>query len=132
MLHPYYQTHHNRLCAPQQMGWGEGLEKVADYLNRQPGSDDLIVTSFYGCVLKWFFRGRVVDLGELTRRVKPDYVVFYNSQVTRYLFPVIIGKYFLNANHRPEYTARLNGIPYAWVYRTEFFDSNRPMRWLNE
>ena len=57
---------------------------------------------------------------------KPDYIVLYQSQVARYLYPAIVDEYYLNGKIKPEFIVKINGIEYAWVYKNEKSASYSP------
>ena len=68
--YPYYLSYFNPLMggsqrAPQvlMIGWGEGLDRAARYLNDKPDADQLYVMSWYfpGC-FSYFFKGISRDL----------------------------------------------------------------------
>ena len=124
-LHPYYQTFHNKLSSPKNIGWGEGLEQVAAYLNKLPNNKRIVTASFYPCVLDRLLDGKVVDLDRI-EAAKPDYIVLYQSQVARYLYPAIVDEYYLNGKIKPEFIVKINGIEYAWVYKNEKSASYSP------
>ena len=68
--YPYYLTYFNPLSggnrsAPQVLlvGWGEGLEKAADWLNQQPDPDTQHVISWYACgPLSFFLDGEAQQM----------------------------------------------------------------------
>ncbi len=116
--HPYYFTYYNPLVlgwrwAPQAMliGWGEGLDEAARYLNRQPASP---VSAWYWWLFSVFYQGQTLG----TRRedlIKANHTVLYINQVQRDIPDPNIIHYF-RTRRQPEYTVRLSGIDYAWVY----------------
>jgi hypothetical protein len=116
-LHPYYQSYHASLRAPDQYGWGEGLEKVGEFLNSKADPEGIRVASFYSCVLNRYMRGEAVELDSLRDdRSDLDYVVLYDSQVKRKLFPDVIRDYESVGGVTPEFVAAINGVEYAWLY----------------
>ncbi|NIO70896.1 MAG: phospholipid carrier-dependent glycosyltransferase [Anaerolineae bacterium] len=128
--HPYYFTFYNpALGGIRQasrvilVGWEEGLEKVAHYLNEKEGIEDKRVLAWYSALgFNTLFQG---ESRELDPRRQPaddvwlwyesDYVAFYINQVQRGL-PDARTLAFLRSLE-PEYTVRLKGLEYAWVYR---------------
>ena len=126
--HPYYLSAYNVLAggpwlATQAVlvGWGEGLEQAAIYLNSKPGAENLKAATFYYRDIKTFFKGQ----GEKLEDDNPDnpvpwqgtdYVVFYINQVQRLIPDEATVRYF--QSQTPEYTMGYNGIPYVQVYRT--------------
>jgi 4-amino-4-deoxy-L-arabinose transferase-like glycosyltransferase len=126
--HPYYFTYYNPLLgggrtAPSTVlvGWGEGIDQAARYLNGLPGAADLRVVSWYSSTFEPFFVGHTlyeVEEEKLSRSSKPplaaDYVVFYINQLQRQFPSPGAIRYF--QQKPPVYTVQLSGIDYAWVY----------------
>jgi len=123
-LAPYFGTYFNPLLGggPRAaqlftVGSGGAPDKVADYLNAKPGAEDLWVLSFYPTVFQAYFKGHTQAPGWGSFGgvpVEADYVVVTLGQVQRDLYPLVLD-FFLP--RQPEYTAHLNDLDYAWVYR---------------
>jgi len=128
--YPYYFTFHNPALGGLRqasrvilVGWEEGLEKAAHYLNEKEGIEDKRVQSWYAFLgFNTLFRGRSRDLGTKCHRAEniwlwyeSDYVVFYINQVQRELPDARTVAFFRSLE--PEYTVRLKGLEYAWVYK---------------
>jgi 4-amino-4-deoxy-L-arabinose transferase-like glycosyltransferase len=103
------------------VGWGEGLEQAAAFLNRLPNADRLVVATSYNHVVRPRFVGTTVALPLYVRPVpghtppRPDYVVVYvNGRQRRQISPEVEQAEALGA---PIFVARVNGQEYAWVYR---------------
>ncbi len=116
--HPYYFTYYNPLVlgwlwAPQTIlvGWGEGLDEAARYLNRQPPGQ---VSAWYEWLFSVFYQGQTMGV-EREKLITADHAVLYINQVQRDIPDPNIINYF-RTRRRPEYTAHLAGIDYAWVY----------------
>jgi hypothetical protein len=126
--YPYYLTYYNPLVggswlAPKAyyVGWGEGLDQMARYLNQEPGAARLKVSSWYQRELLPFFLGSANGLdAEGDANLMPwhtaDYVVFYLNQVQRENPSQALVSYIRSLE--PEHVVRLKGIDYAWLYRT--------------
>jgi len=126
--YPYYFSYYNPLmgggaAAAQtiQVGWGEGLNEAADFLNARPGSAQAKVTSWYSTTFEPYFNGHAIykiDDDKISRSPKPglaaDYVVFYINQTQRRLPSDGVLAFFQRA--KPLHTVVLNGLPYAWIY----------------
>lgn len=120
IYHPYYFTYYNPLVigwlwAPQTLmvGWGEGLDQAAHYLNQKPTG--MTVSAWYTSLFdKFYHNGQLRDVG-VENVVTADKVVFYINQVQRGLPNPHVVHYF-RTRLTPEYTVRLNGIEYAWIY----------------
>ncbi len=89
--YPYYFTYYDPLVggpatASQLMtvGWGEGLEQAADYLNHLPNAKSLAVSSWYTDLFQPYFVGQQASFADDGRaQLAADYVVFYISQTQR-------------------------------------------------
>jgi hypothetical protein len=126
--YPYYFTYYNPLMgggpAAARMlnvGWGEGLDQAARWLNSLPGAENSSVVAWYSTTFEPFFRGNAiykVDEEKISRSSKPglaaDYVVLYVNQVQRELPSAGALQFFRSTT--PVYTVTLHGIDYAWIY----------------
>jgi hypothetical protein len=104
------------------LGWGEGLEQAAAFLNEQPGAAGLYVVTSYEHVMRPRFVGTTIPIHLYFRSVpgqpspvhalpEPDYVVLYvNAVQRRRVFP---GRDL----GEPVFVAQVNGQQYAWVFR---------------
>jgi len=124
--HPHYITHaslltggpagaQNTLLATPE---GEGLDLVADYLNRLPQARQLRVGVQLPVreAFRQFFVGEIAD----TREPDLDYLVFADVYVTRRMAEDQWGEQWERTQYRlPEYTAYLHGLPYARAYRVD-------------
>lgn len=118
--HPYYLTYYNPaflgwLWAPKTLlvGWGEGLDEAARYVSRQPPG---MATAWYGQLFSAFYPGQLQTLKKSENLITSDYTVLYLNQVQRNIPNPNVIHYF-RTRRQPEYTVRLAGIEYAWVYR---------------
>lgn len=126
--HPYYLSAYNALAGGPWLaqrvllvGWGEGLEQAAAYLNAKPDAGNLRAATFYYRDIATFYKGKAVKLvddkpGEPAPWLGSDYVVFYVNQVQREMPDAATVRYFQSMT--PEFTFEHNGIPYIQVYRT--------------
>ncbi len=126
VLHyPYYLTYYNPLLGGIRqaervllMGWGEGYERAAAYLNAKPGVERLQVSEAVFPVFAPQFDGE-------TRRLQRycvwdnDYVIFYLSYVQRQRFDDLLAEYVVNPQVEPEYVVNLHGVDYLWIYRND-------------
>jgi hypothetical protein len=117
--YPYYLTYYNPLVggpwvAPRlvKVGWGEGMEQAAHYLNGLEDAEKLTVATSMQQTFAPFFKGRFTKhhYDEWA-----DYVLNYIRQVQNgYPYP----EYWMYFSARqPVYTLRLGGIDYVWLYR---------------
>ncbi len=125
---PYYLSYYNPLLgggkkAPQVMlvGWGEGLDLAADYLNQKPGAEDMTVLSSisYGST-SFFFEGRSEQMFRFDHKLSAekreildevDYALVYVNGWQR-TTPEL--DFFTGAV--PEKVITLNGIDYVRIY----------------
>jgi len=88
---PYYLTYYNPLlggirqaAATAPVGWGEGLERAAAYLNSLPNPNSLRVSSWYSDIFNPYFEGQRASFADDGRaQLSADYVVFYINQIQR-------------------------------------------------
>ncbi len=126
--YPYPIAAYNPLvggtAAARQMimvGWGEGLEQTAAFLNGLPSAGNLTTSTQYHHVLRPQFRGRTVRVPS-DRTI--DYYVVYVNMVQRDLVPPQVVQAM--ATTPPAYTALVNGVPFAWVYTGPFLITAAP------
>jgi hypothetical protein len=127
--YPYYFSFYNPLTGGgqaaarlMQVGWGEGLDQAAAFLNTLPEAESLKVVSWYSTTFEPYFKGHSIyeiDDEKISRSPKPglaaDYVVFYVNQTQRQL-PSEGALQFFQASASPVFTVTLNGLDYAWIY----------------
>lgn len=120
--HPYYLTYYNSLLGGLRqaqetllVGWGEGVDQAAAYMNAKPDAEQTLVVSPLYPQLAPVFRGE-------TRPVlhysvwESDYVMFYISHVQRERYEAVMEEYLLNPDAEPEYVVSLRGVDYVWIY----------------
>ncbi|MFQ5575537.1 MAG: ArnT family glycosyltransferase [Anaerolineae bacterium] len=120
-FHPYYFHYFNPLLgggrtAPQYVviGWGEGLDRAADYLNRKPGASRMTVAAWYSWQFAPYFKGQTVDLSGNQPAYRADYTLFYINQVQRRFPSEELLDYF--DDRLPEKVITLGGVDYVWIY----------------
>ena len=127
---PYYLSYYNPLMggsrkAPQvmQIGWGEGLDEAARYLNRKPDAGKLHVISWYTTgSFSYYFKGEAhsfwytqdANPDEWERFLSADYAVIYIGQRQRQM-PQPVLDYV--AKLTPEHVIVIDGIEYARIYK---------------
>ena len=122
--YPYYFTYYNPLLGGTPMasrlmtiGWGDGLEQAAVYLNSLPDADQLAVTSWYHNSLFPFLRGQATNFtSDPGRTLSSDYAVVYRNQIQREL-PTPETVHYLLGHNTPVFTVTLQGVDYVYVYR---------------
>lgn len=94
------------------VGWGEGLDQVAAYLDRQPNARDIVAVSLYKDQIVPLYRGNGARLEDWS---KGTHLVSYVNMEQRGLIPEPLQA--LVATTPAEHTVWINGIVYARVYR---------------
>jgi 4-amino-4-deoxy-L-arabinose transferase-like glycosyltransferase len=119
--YPYYLTYFNPLLGgPQQavkttlIGWGEGMEQVAAYLNARPNAETLYVAAVPIQTLLPYFRGTGENFYTNDIALRADYVVLYVSQMQRLAPSPEIVRYF--EAQTPEKVITISDVPYAKIY----------------
>jgi hypothetical protein len=97
------------------VGWGEGLDQAAAFLNGQETAGRLTTSTQYHHVLRLLFDGRTMRVPS-SRTI--DYYVVYVNMVQRNTVPRPVQQAM--ATTEPVFTATVNGVPFAWVYRGPF------------
>jgi hypothetical protein len=121
--YPYYFTYYNPLMggAPtaarvMTVGWGEGLDQAASYLNGLSDAEQFRVTSWYHNSLGPFFQGEATHYAsDAGQTLSSDYAVVYRNQIQRELPTAELVRY-LTENHTPVFTATMQGVDYVYVY----------------
>jgi len=123
--YPYYLNFYNPMLggvgkAAQVMmvGWGEGLDQAARYLNALPRTNKERAIAWYGdgC-FSYFFDGATVPIGldfTLGDLRGTDFVVLYLNQWQRGLPSAEFMAYFEQL--KPSYDVSINGVEYVRVY----------------
>lgn len=116
-VHPYYLAYYNPAVfggpahAPEilTVGWGEGMDLAAQYLNGKPNAETLTVAAQYPG-FSVFFKGKTVGMNDLSGA---DYVVFYVSTIQREWNNDVWTQY---RDREPEKVIVVNGMTYCWIY----------------
>ncbi len=134
--YPYYLTYYNPLLGgPRQaqkvllVGWGEGYDLVAAYLNEKTDAQELQVAMPAYTVFAPQFRGEAMSM-PLYEVWESDYVLFYISRVQRQRYPEVMEDYLLNPERQPEYVVSFHGVDYAWLYRNDHYVA--PIEYIEE
>ena len=130
-LFPNMMAYYNPLMgggrkAPQvmQIGWGEGLDQAALYLNQKPDAENLVVSSWYSLgSFSFFFNGKVVNIpsgvvidSDWQAIHSSDYIVIYVHEWQRNLPAELLSEL---ANKTPEHSIWINGIEYVRIYKQQ-------------
>ena len=119
---PYYLTYYNPAMGGSQkaadvmiVGWGEGLDQAAAWINEQEGADQAQVVSWYGIgPFSYFLDSDIHPLGygKTDFWVEADYAVTYVNQWQRQLPDHDTIAYL----DEPVHTVRLHGLEMAKIY----------------
>jgi hypothetical protein len=119
--YPYYLAYFNpllgglpRAVETTLVGWGEGMEQAAAYLNQRPDADQLYVAAVPAQTFLPYFRGKGENFYTNDVALRADYVVLYMSQLQRLAPSPEIVRYFRAMD--AEHTVYVRGVPYAWIY----------------
>ncbi|MGQ9502538.1 MAG: hypothetical protein ACUVSB_10825, partial [Anaerolineae bacterium] len=130
-LHPYYFDYFNPLLGGGSVavryiniGWGEGLDQAAVYLNKLPDAPQKTVAAWYSWQFAPFFKGKTVDLSSVEAALRADYVVFYVNQLQRGFPSAELLEYF--RARQPLHTVWLNGVPYVHIYSGPIVSTTPP------
>ena len=105
------------------VGWGEGLDVAARYLNQKPDADQLSAAAWYDWTFAPFFDGQTLEFSA-ENVLRANHSVFYVNQIQRNIPDPNLITYF--QRRQPELLVRLNGIDYAWVYPAIHSDGPLP------
>jgi hypothetical protein len=125
---PYYFSYYNPLVGGSRtatkillVGWGEGMEKAAAYLNDKPQAGKFHVNTEHISQLAPFFRGHTSSASEIDL-AESDYYVFYWNTIQRRREPEVLNHFY--EVEEPEHVVRVDGIDYVWIYPNTLY---RPM-----
>jgi hypothetical protein len=125
---PYYHSYFNpvlgnaeRFFSQYQVGWGEGLDQAARYLNLKDGMNKKTVFSWYSATFDLFYEHRSIEFhippvmldNQFDEILEGDYAVVYISQWQRQPDTKLI-QYLIDKE--PEYIVEINGFEYVKVY----------------
>lgn len=134
LYHPYYLAYYNPLLgghhtAPYQIniGWGEGLDLAARYLDRITGSDKPQVAAWYSNQFAPFYSGQTIDLSDHSSALTGEYTVFYINQVQRGFPSGEILTYFWQ--REPLHVIKVRGTAYAWIYEGPVISRTPPQEY---
>jgi len=156
---PYFFTYYSPLTggastAPRLLlvGWGEGLDVAARWLNARPDARQLQVATRYRSAVGPLVRGSVLEMNKIDPATV-DYHLFYLNQLQRNLDPELMAEYFpgafeggaadgfdfgrawssgevSTAGQAAAMRVELGGIEYAWLFPN---DSWRPVAaWIDQ
>ncbi len=120
--YPYYLTYYNPLMGGSRqarktllVGWGEGLDRAAAYLNAKRDAGQLQVIVPTVTEFAPLFSGETRSMREYPA-LQSDYVIFYVSHAQRHRYLDLLDRYLWNPRAQAEHVVTLHGIDYAWIY----------------
>jgi len=131
-VNPYYHSYYNPLFGGlekaqqvMQVGWGEGLNEAAEYLNRLPTNTKYLkVRSWYSAAFDYYsipisqeipISGPIDDV-LMSEFLDAEYWVIYISQRQRLSSQRLLD---LLEDKTPEYIVKIRGVEYVWIYNVE-------------
>jgi hypothetical protein len=127
---PYYFSYYNpimggsrKAAEVMQIGWGEGLDQAAHYLDQKPDAEKLKAISWYSTSSFGYlsktrarFLGPKGDWTDEDRKLfnTSDYAVVYIHQWQRGMPAEVLAQL---AKMKPEHSIWINGIEYVQIYR---------------
>jgi len=118
--HPYYLAYYNPLvggiAAAQRtlpLGWGDGMNLAADYMNGKDDAEQLIVATGGMPGFAPLFQGQVQPFTERGLATS-DYAIVYVSDVQQ---QSEAARRF--AGSEPEAVLQVRGVDYVWIYPNE-------------
>ena len=134
--YPYYLTYYNPLLGGMDqavkillVGWGEGYDQAAAYLNAKPDAEELQVATSNFPSFSPQFLGKAQSI-ENYSPWETDYVMFYLSHVQRLHNRDLLSEYLFDTDVQPEQVVTLHGVDYVWLYRNDQY--LEPMRFVKE
>jgi 4-amino-4-deoxy-L-arabinose transferase-like glycosyltransferase len=125
---PYYLSYYNPLLGGNKVasqlfliGWGEGTDLAAHYLNGLPNAEELTVVTSTPTTFAPFFHGKTLLWRPGSQMLIGDYLVLYLRDVQREQPDPAILRY-IQQEFPLETTVELNGLTYAWIYRAPAAD----------
>jgi len=110
----YINPFTKHLFGERRLGWGEGLDLAADYLNKKPNAGNLKVATYYPNEFGKKFVGSV-DPADRFEEESIDYVVLYRAMLERDdSWEKDAFNYFIHK--KPEKIIYLDGIEYVWIF----------------
>lgn len=124
-LTPYLLAYRNPLFASvaqhRTMGWGEGLDLAAAYLNKKPHAENMLIVAYYESSFAYHFVGEYTSAERLAKEtaeeIGADYVVLYRTMEGRAperWETKVLQEY---STKTPEHIIRLNNEDYVWIYK---------------
>ena len=121
--HPHHLAYYNPLLGGTRkavqvlpVGWGEGMDLAARYLNQKKDAENLRVATGGIPGFAPLFKGQAEGLTK-HNLVTADYAVLYVSDVQQNS-PATAALY---GQQQPEHVVSIHGVDYAWIYRNTHY-----------
>ena len=121
--HPYYLAYYNPLVGGLSravqvlpVGWGEGMDLAARYLNQKEDALNLRVATGGIPGFAPLFKGQTEGLTE-HNLATADYAILYVSDVQQNS----PGTADLYGQRQPEHVVNIHSVDYAWIYRNTHY-----------
>jgi hypothetical protein len=125
--YPHFLTYYNPVLGGIRqarkillVGWGEGYEQAAAYLNDKPNAEKLQVIMPAFPVFAPQFDGSTRSMEQYSIWGS-DYVMFYLSHVQRRRYEDLVLEYLENPQAEPERVFALHGVDYIWLYHNDHY-----------
>ncbi|MCB0209115.1 MAG: glycosyltransferase family 39 protein [Anaerolineae bacterium] len=120
--YPYLLTYYNpllggfaRAANHVPVGWGEGMEQAAAWINAQPEASALTVSTWYSDMVKPYLHTQTTSFSSDGQgQLQANYVIFYINQEQRQKPSLPVVNYF--RRQEPVFQVRYQDVPYVWVY----------------
>jgi 4-amino-4-deoxy-L-arabinose transferase-like glycosyltransferase len=123
-FYPYYIVYFNQALGGStagadavMIGWGEGMDQVAAWLNAQPDITGVLTVSTQPDPLQPYLRpgAQVAVLREPVLPAQTGYVVVYVRDVQDGVVQPPFNRFY--GHVPPAHTVSLSGVAYAWIYQ---------------
>ncbi len=121
--HPYYLSYYSplfgslpRAVQTLPVGWGEGMDLAARYLNQKEDAPSFRVATGGIPGFAPLFKGQTEGLTE-HNLATADYAILYISDVQQDSPATAI----LYNEQKPEHVVNIHGVDYAWIYRNTYY-----------
>lgn len=119
-LHPHELAYVNPITrlwlGERRLGWGEGLDSAASYLNSLPQADALTVASYYPSEFQSNFVGRTVPIHQQDSP-SVDYVIVYRAMFERGESAWETDVVNIYRPQTPLKVIAIGAVPMAWIYQ---------------
>lgn len=122
ILHPYTLAYVNPITqvyfGERRLGWGEGLDMAADYLNEKAEATKLTVATYFPNEFANYFIGETVPIHQYNED-KVDYAVIYRAMFERgpEAWETDVLRYY--GDKKPEKVIGFAGTELIWIFKND-------------